>query len=269
MPAAPSSACPRPRPASSVQCPERATSVHPCLSTGPMSSVRCGRLRVQVSAVRRPLSGVGVRCLCVAASAVSGRSEVLERGGGVGSRTAGMAGVDVVARCVHARLVVCLSRAPCSKLAQVVLGQPRHRFGPGRRRGRWLGSGQLDRVADQDRPGAREDHSLVGAGAQRARLLRQADRQAAGESLGRSCRVESNIKKPIGHIPLAKQNLTKLLVHLPDPTEPVLPLLTCHFIISSASASYYQPAYMPLSFVLSSPQFQSSTHRHLRCTAAA
>ena len=113
MPAAPSSACPRPRPASGVRCPVRATSVHACLSTGPMSSVRCGRLSVQVSAVRRPVSasGVGVRCLCVAASAVSGRSEVLERGGGAGSRTAGMAGVGVVARCVHAWLVVCLSRS--------------------------------------------------------------------------------------------------------------------------------------------------------------
>ena len=101
------------RPVSGVRCPVRATSVHACLSTGPMSSVRCGRLSVQVSAVRRPVSasGVGVRCLCVAASAVSGRSEVLERGGGAGSRTAGMAGVGVVARCVHARLVVCLSRS--------------------------------------------------------------------------------------------------------------------------------------------------------------
>jgi hypothetical protein len=39
-----------------------------------------------------------------------------------------------------------------------------------------------------------------------ARLLRRADRDAAGESLGRSCRVEPNIKKPIGHIPLAKQH---------------------------------------------------------------
>ena len=37
-------------------------------------------------------------------------------------------------------------------------------------------------------------------------LLRQADRHGAGGSLGRSCRVEPNIKKPIGHIPLAKQN---------------------------------------------------------------
>jgi hypothetical protein len=39
-----------------------------------------------------------------------------------------------------------------------------------------------------------------------ARLLRQADRHAAGESVGRSCRVEPNIKQPRGHIPLAKQN---------------------------------------------------------------
>jgi hypothetical protein len=57
--------CPRPRPASGVRCPVRATSIHACLSTGPC-----------------PASGAGVRCLCVAASAVSGRSEVLERGGG-------------------------------------------------------------------------------------------------------------------------------------------------------------------------------------------
>jgi hypothetical protein len=105
--------CPGPWPASGVRCPVRATSVHGCLSMGPMSSVRCGRLSVQVSGVRcrRPVSGVGVRCLCVAACAVSGPSEVLERGGGAGSRMAGMAGVGVVARCVHARLVVCLSRS--------------------------------------------------------------------------------------------------------------------------------------------------------------
>jgi hypothetical protein len=156
------------RPVSSVRCPVRASSVHACLSQRRVSSVRC-HPSVQVSAVRGPVwaSGVGVRCLCVAASAVSGRSEVLDRGGGAGSRMAGMAGVGVVARCVHARLVVCLSRRLVSKLAQAVLGQPRCRFGLGRRRGRWLGSGQLDRVADQDRPGAGEDRSSVGAGAQR------------------------------------------------------------------------------------------------------
>jgi hypothetical protein len=147
------------RPVSTLACPRDRCPVRASERPG----VRC-----PVSAVRRPVwaSGVGVQCLCVAASAVSGRSEVLERGGGAGSCTAGMAGVGVVARCVHARLVVCLRRSLALE-AGAVLGQPRRRFGPGRRRGRWLGSGQLDRVADQDRPGAREDRSLVGAGARR------------------------------------------------------------------------------------------------------
>src|SRR5829696_2067050 len=39
MPAASSSPCPRPRPASGVRCPVRATSVHACLSRRPVSSV--------------------------------------------------------------------------------------------------------------------------------------------------------------------------------------------------------------------------------------
>jgi hypothetical protein len=73
--------------------------------------------------------------------------------------------------------------------------------------GRWLGSGQLDRVADQERPGARQDGSSVGIRVySEACLLRQADRHAVGESLGRSCSVEPNIEKPTGHIPLARQN---------------------------------------------------------------
>jgi hypothetical protein len=123
-------------PVSGVRCPVRATSVHACLSTGPVSSVRCGRLSVQVSAVRRPVWASGVcslpRPLCPA--------EVRSWSAAwAGRRTAGMAGVGVVAHCVHARLVVCLSRRLVSKLAQAVLGQPRRRFGPGRRRGRWLG----------------------------------------------------------------------------------------------------------------------------------
>ena len=50
-------------PVSGVRCPVRATSVHACLSTGPLSSVRCGRLSVQVSAVRRPVSASGVCAL--------------------------------------------------------------------------------------------------------------------------------------------------------------------------------------------------------------
>jgi hypothetical protein len=49
-----------------------------------------------------------------------------------------------------------------SRLAQAVLGQRRHRLGLGRRRGRWLGSGWVARVADQDRPDAREDRPLAG-----------------------------------------------------------------------------------------------------------
>jgi hypothetical protein len=50
-------------PVSGVRCPVRATSVHACLSTGPLSSVRCGRLSVQVSAVRRPVWASGVCAL--------------------------------------------------------------------------------------------------------------------------------------------------------------------------------------------------------------
>ena len=208
MPAAPSSTLSTSSasiqcPVSSVRCPVRATSVHACLSTGPVSSVRCGRLSVQVSAVRRPLSGV--RCLCVVASAVSGRSEVLERG--VGRQPYGWDG--------RGRRGRPLRPCPARRLPESEPGARswRRRCWASRASiwtwpSSWevVGSGQLDRVADQDRPGAGEDRSLVGAGAQRARLLRQADRHAAGESLGRSCRVEPNIKKPIGHIPLAKQN---------------------------------------------------------------
>jgi hypothetical protein len=55
----------------SVQCPvSGASSVHAWLSIRPVSGVRCGRLSVQVSAVRRPLLVSGVcalpRALCPA-----------------------------------------------------------------------------------------------------------------------------------------------------------------------------------------------------------
>jgi hypothetical protein len=72
--------------------------------------------------------------------------------------------------------------------------------------GRWLGSGQLDRVATRI---GRVHARIVRWGEPvrgEARLLRQADRHGVGESLGGSCGVEPNIKKPRGHIPLAKQN---------------------------------------------------------------
>jgi hypothetical protein len=79
------------------------------------ASDQCPRLPVHRTGVQCPVRaserpGVRRPVSVLAASAVSGRSEVLERGGGAGSRMAGMAGVGVVARCVHARLVVCLSR---------------------------------------------------------------------------------------------------------------------------------------------------------------
>ena len=40
------------------QCPVRASSVHACPSTRPLSSVRCGHLSVPASGVRRPVSSV-------------------------------------------------------------------------------------------------------------------------------------------------------------------------------------------------------------------
>jgi len=131
------------------------------------TDVQCPVRASERPGVRCPAPGVGVRCLCVAASAVSGRSEVLERGGGAGSHTAGMAGVGVVARCVHARLVVCLSRSLVLEAGAGGAGPAEASVWTWPSSWEVVGSGQLDRVADQERPGAREDHSLVGAGARR------------------------------------------------------------------------------------------------------
>ena len=138
--------CPRvPVHAIGVQCPVRA-SERPGVRC-PASDVRCGR-------------PVSVR----SASAVSGRSEVMQRGGGAGRRTAGMAGVGVVARCVHDRLVVCPSRSLALEAgaggagpAEVSVLDLAVVVGGG-------GAVALvDRVADQDRPGAREDRLSVGS----------------------------------------------------------------------------------------------------------
>ena len=82
MPAAPSSACPRPRPASGIQCPVSGASDQCPRLPVHGTAVQCPVRASERPGVRCPASGVGVRCLCVAASAVSGRSEVLERGGG-------------------------------------------------------------------------------------------------------------------------------------------------------------------------------------------
>jgi hypothetical protein len=129
----------RPVSGASVQCPR--VPVH---TTGVQCPVR--RPSVQVSHVRRPVS---VR------STSADRSEVVERGGGAGSRTAGMAGVGVVACRVHNRLVVCPSR---SLALEAGAGRAGVNGGVGLDSavdtGKWLG-GRVDRMADPDRPEAR------------------------------------------------------------------------------------------------------------------
>jgi hypothetical protein len=145
-----------------VRRPVSGASVHACLSTRPASGVRCGRLRVQVSSVRRRCP-VGVRCPCVPASMVSDRSGVVERGGGQAAAWLGWPGsawVPVVSTTGSLSAQVGAWR---SELAPAVLGQRRRRLGLGRRGGRRVGSGVVDRVADQERPDAREDRPSVGS----------------------------------------------------------------------------------------------------------
>jgi len=191
----------RPRPASGVQCPVSGASDQcprlPVHGTGVQCPVRAS----ERPGVRCPASGVCAlpRALCPAEV----RSWSAAR---AGSHMAGMAGVGVVARCVHDRLVVCLS------------------WEPGARSWcrRWWASGgvglDLTVVVGGGWAVASSTAWPTRTGRVHARIvrwrepvrseacLRQAGRRAAGESLGRSCRVEPNIKKPIGHIPLAKQN---------------------------------------------------------------
>jgi hypothetical protein len=145
MPAVPSSPCPRPRPVSGVQCPVSGASDRcprlPVPATGvqcPVPSERPG-VRCPGSGVRRPVWASGVcalpRPLCPAevrsGSAAVGQAALwLGWPGSAWSAAASMPGSW--SACVGAL---------CSKLAQAVVGQRRFRFGPGRRRGRWLGSG--------------------------------------------------------------------------------------------------------------------------------
>jgi hypothetical protein len=90
----------RPVSGASVQCPS--LPVH-------ATAVQCSVWASERPCVRRPMSGVDVRCPRAPASAVSDR-EVVEGGGGVGSRVAGMAGVGVVACGVYDRLLDCANR---------------------------------------------------------------------------------------------------------------------------------------------------------------
>jgi hypothetical protein len=85
-------------------------------ATGVQSPVRAS----ERPGVRRPVSAVGVRCPCAPASAVSDQGEVVEGGGGAGSR---VAGIGVPARRVHDRLLV----TPGIEAAQAALGQGRRR----------------------------------------------------------------------------------------------------------------------------------------------
>jgi hypothetical protein len=153
MPAVLSSPCPRSCPASGVQCPVQAS-----VSTGACPRDRCPvrRLSVQESSVRPPAS---VRC------GVRGvrRHEVAGCGGGAGRRTAGLAGVGVVARHVHDGASSAEVGAWRSKLATGRAGPAEGRLGRGRRRGRWLAVGQADRVADRERLDAREDRLSGGS----------------------------------------------------------------------------------------------------------
>jgi hypothetical protein len=130
MPAVPSSPCLRPRPASGVQCPVRASSVHACLSTRPVSTVRYGRLSVQVSGARCPVWASGVRAfprpLCPTGvrpwrAAVGHAAAWLGMGrGSAWSPAVSMTGSS------SARVGTWRSR-----LAQAVLGQRRRRLGLG------------------------------------------------------------------------------------------------------------------------------------------
>ena len=193
------------RPVSSVRCPVRATSVHACLSTGPVSSVRCGRLSIQVSAVRcgRPVWTSGVCALPRPLCPAEVRSWSATVGQPYGWDGRGRRGrplrpgparrlPESAPRARSWRRRCWASRGVGVDLAVVVGGG-------------WAVASSTAWPTRIGRVHARIVRWWEPVRGE-ARLLRQADRHAAGESLGRSCRVEPNIKKPIGHIPLAKQN---------------------------------------------------------------
>jgi hypothetical protein len=177
------------------------------------ASDQCPRLPVHGTAVQYPVRASerpGVRCPASGVYALPRPlcpAEVRSWSAAwAGSRMAGMAGVGVVARCVHDRLVVCPSR-------RLVLEAGAGAAGPAEASvWTWPSSGGGRAVASSTAwpIRIRRVHARMVRWWEpvrgEARLLRQADRHAAGESLGGSCRVEPNIKKPIGHVPLAKQD---------------------------------------------------------------
>jgi conjugative relaxase-like TrwC/TraI family protein len=79
---------------------------------------------------------------------------------------------------------------------------------------------------------------------------------------GRAQHQEANRTHPVSKAELNSSSIYQTLLNLFWPFSPA----------TSSSLRLQRPIiypHMPLSFVLSSPQFQSSTHPHLRCTAAA
>jgi hypothetical protein len=139
MPAVPSSPSQCPRPASAVQCPvRRPVSTRACpRGCCPLSGA--GVWAVQVSGVRCPTWVSGVRAfprpLCPTRR--SWRAAV------GGQPHSWMAGVGVVVSRINGRLVVCPDRNLAVKAGAGHAGQRRRRLVLGRRRGRWLGSGQV------------------------------------------------------------------------------------------------------------------------------
>ena len=151
----------------SVRCPVSGAGVqhHACLSTRPLSGVRCGCLSVQMSGVRCPAWVSGVRGfprpLCPA-------------GGGEGWRRGRQPhGWDGRRRRGRLPCPRPVGRRPSRSLAVEagpgLLGQGRGRLGLGRRSWAVVGSGWVDRVGDRDGLDGRGDRPLVASrGAQRS-----------------------------------------------------------------------------------------------------
>jgi hypothetical protein len=253
-------------PVSGVRCPVSGASDQcprlPVHGTG----VQCPVRAFERPGVRCPASGVGVRCLFVAASAVSGRSEVLERG--VGRPPYGWDG--------RGRRGRPLRPCPARRLPE---SAPRLEAGAG-------GAGPAE-ASVWAWPSSWEVVGSVASstawpiriGRVHARIVRwwepvRSELASCGRliSMGRANRSaglagraqhqEANRTHPVSKAELNSSSIYQTLLNLFWPFSPA----------TSSSLRLQRPIiypHMPLSFVLSSPQFQSSTHPHLRCTAAA
>jgi hypothetical protein len=118
------------RPVAGVLCPVRTSNLHACLSTRPVSRVRCGRLNLRVS---------GVRCGCPVSVCSRVRcvrpGEVVEGGGGQAAAWLGWRGRRARPLCPRP-----VRRNRGSRLRRPRWARGR-RLGLGRRCGRWWGGG--------------------------------------------------------------------------------------------------------------------------------